>query len=221
MAVPKTGDGRSHWTGRKWSRRKLAALWISEGGNPDIAYLMADIALSESRGYEGAISPTGCRGLWQICPPPDDATNPQANARYAIAKANDGLHHWTNYNTTAANLVAAHYRNPDRNKRAGQRLKQAGLFGPFSPGPGPDLFDLPGGGGDDGGDSLLDRGGDLLQDINPLAGITDPILKIGEVIVNWSNKLADPNTWKDAGKIMLGLILLYMGLKRTFELQTG
>jgi hypothetical protein len=33
-----------------------------------------------------AVSSTGCKGLWQLCPPPADAFDPQANARHAYEK---------------------------------------------------------------------------------------------------------------------------------------
>lgn len=103
------------FAGRLWSKDALAALWTFEGGDPNESGLAAEIAYSESGGHEQAVSDTGCEGLWQICPPPPDAFDPHANARYAIAKreAAGDWSDWTQFNETAAALVAEWERNPD------------------------------------------------------------------------------------------------------------
>lgn len=67
-----------------------AALVVSVGYNagwrgPTLAAAGA-YAWIESGFRPTAVSRTGCEGLWQLCPPPADAFDPQANARHAYAK---------------------------------------------------------------------------------------------------------------------------------------
>lgn len=67
-----------------------AALVVSVGYNagwrgPTLAAAGA-YAWIESGFRTTAVSRTGCEGLWQLCPPPADAFDPQANADHAYAK---------------------------------------------------------------------------------------------------------------------------------------
>lgn len=215
------------FAGRRWSKDQLAALWVEEGGPPEVAYLMADIAYTESRGQERSVSSTGCKGLWQICPPPDDAFDPRANARYAIAKyrSSQGLGAWTRYNPAAARLVSQFRARPNKYRRQTARLQKAGLK--ELPG---DLFPwLPGGKGDldpldkDRPEKLLEKGTEILG----LDAVADALREVGNAIgviakfvAEIARKVADPETWLAAGKLMLGFILLTIGLKRMFTLAT-
>ena len=190
---------------------------------------MADIAYTESSGYEKAQSSTGCRGLWQICPPPDDAFDPAANARYAIAKyrSSQGLGAWTRYNPAAARLVSQFRSRPDKYRRQTARLQNAGIAGDILKGltaPNPFGFggsdDEPGG----GNKGLLPDMPDLTPDLSVIGdAIRDVAAAIGVIakfLSEMARKVADPETWLAAGKLMLGFILLTIGLKRMFTLAT-
>ncbi len=96
--APAGADGRYGCGG-------LEALWDQAGGNPADARLAAGIALAESGGNPGAVSPTDDYGLWQI-----NASNgalatlsPQANARSAVILSHGGTDWspWTTYRTGA------------------------------------------------------------------------------------------------------------------------
>ena len=86
--------------GGKYARADLAALWTQAGGPPEVAGLMAAIALAESGGNPSAYNPSGATGLWQILgnPFPGDARDPLTNARMAVAKyRTQGLGAWEAY----------------------------------------------------------------------------------------------------------------------------
>lgn len=83
----------------------LEALWERAGGSTAEAPMAADIAMAESGGVAGAISPTDDYGLWQI-----NASNgrlatldPLGNARSAVYLSRDGTDWspWTTYRTGA------------------------------------------------------------------------------------------------------------------------
>jgi hypothetical protein len=81
----------------------LEMLWDTNGGNPQAAYLAAEIAMAESDGNQYAVSPTDDIGYWQINYPswgPGLATtNPDGNARAAIEISANGTNWepWTTY----------------------------------------------------------------------------------------------------------------------------
>lgn len=209
--IPQTGDGRSHWRGRKFSKRELASVWIQEGGPPEDAGIAAEIAYSESRGYEGAVSPTGCRGAWQNCPPSPDDLHIRQNARHAIAKwaGGSGAGHWTKFNSRAAQLVAAHQANPKRFAR--NIPADAARFNPLDPFGGVPLPPFP---------NPFDSGpGDEspFPDLpNPLAGV-EAVAKALTAMVNTLRDafdwLTSAETWFGLGKILFGAILAAMGLR--------
>lgn len=74
----------------------------------------------------------------------------------------------------------------------------------------------------DAAGAVLGTAGDAVD------AVTSPfqaVLEVSKVLLNmfnlWRNlvaKLFDPNSWADLLKFLVGLILLYMGMKRTFEL---
>lgn len=82
----------------------LENLWDSQGGNPNEAFIAAEIAMAESGGYSGAISPTDDFGLWQINGSNAGASlDPVVNARAAIAISDNGAN-WSPWTTYTAGL---------------------------------------------------------------------------------------------------------------------
>lgn len=82
---------------------QLESLWIREGGNPDAAFIAAEIATAESGGRAWIVSPTDDWGLWQINAShnpsdPDIYLDPVVNVRTAIAISADGTN-WTAWTT--------------------------------------------------------------------------------------------------------------------------
>ncbi len=76
---------------------QLQSLWTSNGGNPIAAPFAAAVALAESGGNNGEVSPTNDYGLWQINGPSHPQYNlgslqndPNYNAKAAIAISNNG-----------------------------------------------------------------------------------------------------------------------------------
>lgn len=88
-----------------YSFGQLRALAITAGIAPEEADMAAGIALAESSGQPGIISPTGDYGLWQINPrywPQFDRQKllePAYNARAmaVVARTGRGWAHWTTY----------------------------------------------------------------------------------------------------------------------------
>lgn len=83
----------------------LEQLWEQAGGNPDDAFMAAEIAMAESSGDPNAISPTDDYGLWQINASNGSLAtlNPFDNAKSAIILSDDGTNWnpWTTYHTGA------------------------------------------------------------------------------------------------------------------------
>jgi hypothetical protein len=79
----------------------LESLWRSVGGNSASAFVAAEIAMAESGGRPGAISPTNDFGLWQINGSHGAlaSLNPIANARAAVIISGNGSNWspWTTY----------------------------------------------------------------------------------------------------------------------------
>jgi len=90
-----------------YSCSELEQLWDSVGGNPDDAFIAAEIATAESGGNPYAVSPTDDIGLWQInlpsWGPAMASTNPVVNARAAVTISYDGSDWgpWTTYTSGA------------------------------------------------------------------------------------------------------------------------
>jgi len=97
----------------EYSCRELEDLWDDEGGNPDDAFVAAEISRAESSGRSDAVSPMDWNGesdwgLWQINGshyPADPYVylNPLVNVRAAIAISDDGRdwYPWTTYTSGA------------------------------------------------------------------------------------------------------------------------
>jgi cell wall-associated NlpC family hydrolase len=91
------GGGGSGGTAKE---NQLGQLWIAAGGPPNMAHLMAAIAMAESGGRAMAHNPSGAAGLWQILglPFPGNPYNEFTNARMAVAKwRSQGLGAWSTY----------------------------------------------------------------------------------------------------------------------------
>ena len=80
----------------------LEDLWDAAGGNPQHAFMAAEIAMAESGGQQYALSPTDDRGYWQINASNGALSTYDAlgNARSAITLSDDGTNWsaWTTYN---------------------------------------------------------------------------------------------------------------------------
>jgi LysM repeat protein len=83
----------------------LEQLWDSAGGNPDDAFMAAEIAMAESSGDQYALGPTDDYGYWQINASHGSLATLDAygNARSAIILSDDGTNWtpWVTYNTGA------------------------------------------------------------------------------------------------------------------------
>jgi len=89
-----------------YSCSELEQLWDSVGGDPDDAFMAAEIATAESGGNPYAVSPTDDVGLWQVnmsWGPAMASTNPVVNARSAVTISDDGTNWgpWTTYTSGA------------------------------------------------------------------------------------------------------------------------
>lgn len=108
-----TGRVRNFASGNTGSNNSLAQLWIQAGGSPGMANMMAAIAMAESTGNVGAVSPknsdgTVDQGLWQInsshtqFDPTKLVTDPLYNAQAAVSVyKSQGLGAWSTYTNGA------------------------------------------------------------------------------------------------------------------------
>ncbi len=71
------------------TQNQLAALWVSAGGAPSQAKLMAAIAMAESGGRD-VVNSIGATGYWQIHPGGSQYLDPMTNARAAVSKLAGG-----------------------------------------------------------------------------------------------------------------------------------
>jgi hypothetical protein len=219
---------------------QVGAYWILAGGPRDVTAEAISESYVESGHDTDAVSSVGCLGLWQGCPPQASYRNPLVNAQMAVSKWRDGggsfTKHWRNFQ--AAGTEAKRLAYMPRATRAANRIVRMNtsqlraLTGgtlpagfdlgdlPGTPlGPlGPNLGDLFGGGG--GGGLLPDvpSPGDLIEGIGNIAEVLRGFL---ELTIEFSRKLTEIDTYKDAGKIFIGLMLLYIGTKRLFTITTG
>lgn len=113
---------------------QLEGLWIRNGGDRNLAPLMAAIALAESSGDPSNLNPNdnggtqSSFGLWQISngthtPPDPNWANPDVNARLAIGKLrSQGLSAWGTYTSGAYKRYMSNGTTP----------ADPGTFGPLS-----------------------------------------------------------------------------------------
>jgi hypothetical protein len=84
-----------------YSCSMLVALWEQAGGSSALSETMAGIAMAESGGNPGAVSPTDDFGLWQDHADPA-ALSPAASASASVTiEETQGLDAWTTYRTGA------------------------------------------------------------------------------------------------------------------------
>jgi LysM repeat protein len=83
----------------------LEQLWNSAGGNPQDAFMAAEIAMAESGGNQYALSPTDDYGYWQINASNGSLAtfNAYGNARSAIILSDNGTN-WSPWTTYTAGL---------------------------------------------------------------------------------------------------------------------
>lgn len=217
---------------------QVGAIWILAGGPREATAGAIGEAYVESGFDTDAISSEGATGLWQIHPGGSQYKDPITNAKAAVAKWRDGgndfTKHWHNWQGPGTAAKRAAYmprayaaasrvtRLNEKQLRSlvGGKGMNASIFpNPLDPlGPlGPGLDDLNPFGG----------GGPNLPGLGDLGGIMEAISNIAEILrgfletwLEWMLKISDPRTWLDAGKILLGFILLTMGLRRLFTIST-
>lgn len=198
------------------SLKQAAQLWVQEGGPQSEAAMAAVVAKHESGLRTDVVNSIGATGLWQIHPGGEQYKDPHVNARTAVAKFKAAGGRW------GPNPWQVCHDAKCSNLR-GEATVQASLLGDILKGL---QENSPGGGGP--GDPLNDpnQGGGNALGID-LSGITDAIGNIArllkgalQVIFQFLKKLSQQNTWIDAGKILLGLILLKMALSRLFQVAT-
>lgn len=66
--------------------QQVAQAWTGAGGPASAVAEAVAYAWIESGYRSDAVSPTGCVGIWQICPPPPNASDPAVNAQAAVGK---------------------------------------------------------------------------------------------------------------------------------------
>jgi hypothetical protein len=114
--------------GGAYTLSQLANLWTSAGGPPNIATLMAHVAMAESGGRPGARNPSGATGLWQILGNPfgGNALDPYTNARMAVWKyQHQGLGAWAASRGGWGKFAGAQGDGPGRSGTPGRRISSA------------------------------------------------------------------------------------------------
>lgn len=187
------------------SKAQVGALWIAEGGPSDEAGRAAEVSTRESGRNTRVVNKIGAVGLMQIYdghyPSPArirELQDPRQNMREAVGKfkAAGGWSPWV--------VCGSQNSCPTIPKTVNAGLHFPNLHLPFTP-------NLP----------------DITPSIpNPLAQ-AEALGNVAEVLkgflATWLEllkKIMDPNTWKDIGKIWLGIILLTIGLRRIFTVVT-
>lgn len=120
-----------------WGWDSLQQLWKAAGGNTSKGPVMAAIALAESSGESGVVSPAGAIGLWQVMPfwagdfgwPVSYLYQPLYSAIAARRISGDGEHlgAWdTCYNPPSAAANRLDLRWPERGSPAWDELDSHG-----------------------------------------------------------------------------------------------
>lgn len=216
------------------SEEATAGLWVQAGGPINQAAMAVAVATEESGRDTDAVNPqSGATGTWQIHPGGPQYKNPQTNASAAVSKWKArGWQPWSVCGSGAwsagtpncpklaakANAVARRIGAPrvgvttanvSFTDTAKKWLKAAEKLSPVTAG--------------------ASQAGDILSTAGDVAGAAGTAFKgieaVAKAIQDLFNllrsileKVLDPNTWADALKIFVGVVLLYMGAKRTFEL---
>lgn len=223
------------------SPEQVGAYWLLAGGPREQTAAAIGEAYVESGFNTDAISSVGATGLWQIHPGGDQYKDPLRNAQAAVAKWRGGGNTfataWHNFQGPGTAAKRAAYM--PRAYRAASKV--TGLDGPGLqnilnfpgtpiPIPLPDLPDIPGipnpfdkdgGGGSGGIPNPLELAPGPLGDLAEAVGnIAELVRGLTTFSFDFLRRLLDPETWKGAGKILLGLIFLTIGIKRLFVVTT-
>jgi hypothetical protein len=231
--------------------QQVGALWILAGGPREVTAEAISQAYVESGFDTNAESSTHNKGLWQIGPnAPASMFNPFENAKAAVGKWRSGgntfVTAWTNFQGPGTEAKRLAYL--PRAKFAASRIVNLSgpqlqtMLGPRTinavggiPGldkiiPEIPLPDIPNPFGwlddqiPDPGDvvpSPQDFVGALADIAGSFGNIAELLRGFFEFVTKWSEKITDIETWKDAGKIFIGFMLLYIGTKRLFTISTG
>lgn len=217
------------WT-VKLSQRKIALLWISEGGDPHRADEASAVSMAESGGDTKAGN-SCCHGIYQFnvevgvasmaC-----ALNPVCATRKAISMSKNGTDWgpWEAYTNGA-------YRQFLGKSRVGDGTKFVDLKTPLGtvPTPGPNLdFTNPLGPLSpinplEGVPNVQNPfGGASLS--NPLGGIealAKSVNNIAAFFVGFGELVLTPEGWVRSGKLVGGSILVFWGLRVMVRVSTG
>lgn len=194
------------------TEQQAAALWVQAGGRPADAPLAAVVAKHESGLRTDVVNGIGATGLWQIHPGGNQYKDPLTNARAAVAKLEGAGGRWGPNPWQVCSDASC-------SNLAGEATRNAGLFGDILKGFGSmDPFQ---GHNPLGGPDAPQGSGPLNTQGLGLDGIANALSDLVNTIKTVINKLGDVNTWKDAGKILLGLILLKIALPRLFTVVTS
>lgn len=214
------------------SEEAVAGLWVEAGGPIAEAPMAVAVSTEESGRNTDAVNPqSNATGLMQIHPGGEQYKDPRTNMKAAVGKWR--ARGWQPWSVCGSGPWSAGEKNcPKLSGKANavaRRIKAPTSTTQLAG------FHLPGGGanpwnraldGLEAGKDIItghpkDAIGDLVDVPNPLKGIdavADAIRSMFNLLRNITEKIADPNSWADALKILVGLSLLYIGMKRTFEL---
>lgn len=217
----------------RYTAEQVGAWWILGGGPRAVTAEAISQAYVESGFDPNAVSSAGYVGLWQDG---QDAglKDPLRNARAAVAKWKDGgnsfTKHWTNFQ--AAGTEAKRLAYMPRATIAARRVqdktvpqltrivgtRNAGFLDSLPNPLDPLINPL---------DALPDGAPNIPNPLDGIGALFEPISNIAEILKGFMQtwfelvkKIADPDTWKDAGKVLLGLIMLTIGLRRIFTVVT-
>lgn len=230
-------EDRAAAVARRLSSAEIAALWLSQGGDPSKVAEAVAVVKCESGGDPG-IRPNsaGARGLWQFIPstlPSDEcAMSAVCSTREAIKLSKNGktwaawdCHPdavgrtgWStghrNYDPEGAarEIANAGLDSPRRLARLAKRA-DATIINPLLPFLNPSDEKVP----------LVPDLGDLAEGVGGLIpdAITNAFEAIGRVFVSIGELLFTPEGWLRLGKIIGGVILVLWGLNTLIKFTTG
>jgi Lysozyme like domain len=207
--------------------KKIATLWVEEGGKKEKVAEAVATVLCESGGNTKAVSPVGARGLWQFMPgtlsSDKCAYDARCSTREAVKLSNGG-EDFSPWDCHPDSIGRSGYGTGDATyeKYLGKYRKiDFHLGAPFGPGldvpfPGPDVNPLfpseglfKGGAGD-----LLKKGVEGGADLVGLKPIAAFFIGLGELILT-------PEGWLRLGKMIGGGIMFLWGLRIFIRMSTG
>jgi hypothetical protein len=195
----------------QYSHAELKEIWIAAGGNPEIADLMADIAMSESSGQRRAKSSVGAKGLWQIYfgNGRGGSVDPLANAKQAIKKLEtQGLQAWVSSRSKWANEAP-----PDQIAKATGKGGPLGAFATLGGqlGKAPDaIAGIP--------DAIADA---ATSPLDAIKGALEPLRDMGQFFFGLTELLLTPEGTRRLAKIFVGGFILLFGLMQLAKVMGG